>query len=108
MLVALFGAAIVVTGLCWLLLPPGSRDRRPSVLVAAALSAYVAMRVGAESGVSEFLDHEVLEPFGAEIDDAQTWLNGGTGALLVLWLAAWRRRTVPPIESPDGRPAEQV
>jgi hypothetical protein len=50
----------------------------------AAAVAFLAIRVGADTGFSEWLDHDVFERIGGETDDFPTWLVAGSAAALVL------------------------
>ena len=70
--------------------------------VLAVGGSYVAIRVGTETGFNEWLDHDVLEEIGGEVDDLSLWLIALGGALAVL---AEGGSSGPPDEPPQARRA---
>jgi hypothetical protein len=89
--VALVGVAVLMTLLALAVAPRRWRSGGVVVAVLAVAGAYVAIRLGTESGFDEWLDHDVLEPLGGEVDDVGTWLIALAGALAVLAVAQLRR-----------------
>jgi hypothetical protein len=85
-------AAVAVTStlgtlLVRALLPRRLRDGDLRSLAAASTGAYVVLRLGAHTGWSKRFKHSVLDWFGGDVDDAQTWLLAalsGGGILVAL------------------------
>lgn len=90
--VGLIAVALAMTLLALALLPPRMRPSGVVVPAAAAAVAFVAHRVAAETTFSEWLDHEVLERIGGEVDDVVTWAVALAAALVVLVVAHVVRR----------------
>lgn len=86
----LLGVAILVTILAIVLVPDSWRPRGRVVPVVAVAAAYIAHRVGVETGLSPWLDHDVLEPIGAQLDEISYWFVAFLGALAVLLVAHLR------------------
>ena len=98
----------VLTGLAARALVPSSTvPAGPGPVIAAGLGAYVVLRLGAASGLSKRLKHEVLDRFGGDVDDAQTWLLGtlgGVGTLVGLRaVASGTRRLTASARRTPGR-----
>lgn len=77
--------------LAWALLPAQWRPGYGWVVL-AALCAYVVLRVAAFTGWSKWFKHGVLDWFGGDVDDAQTWLLAGLTGAGVLVLVALAQR----------------
>ena len=90
--VGLIGVALTMTLLAVALLPPRLRPSGLVVPATAAVVAFVAHRVAAETTFSEWLDHDVLERIGGEVDDVVTWAVALAAALVVLLVAHVVRR----------------
>lgn len=71
--VAVAAVALVGAALAWALLPSHWRPGSPLWLLLAASTAYVALRLGAHTGWTKRFKHELLDPLGGDVDDAQTW-----------------------------------
>jgi hypothetical protein len=89
---ALVVVAILMTLLALALAPRSWRPRSAFVGVLAVAGAYVALRLGFESGLIKWLDHDFLEKIGSEVDELSTWFVGFMGALLVLAAFRYLRR----------------
>jgi hypothetical protein len=91
-------AVLVVAALSALvaraLLPERWRPDGAGWLLLSVLVAYVALRLGAHTGWSKRFKHSVLDWFGGDVDDAQTWLLAGLAAAGVLVLVAMVQRAV--------------
>ena len=88
-LIALCGLATLLT---IRLVPRSWRPAGVLVPLLAVVVAFVVIRVAAESGFTEWLDHDVLERVGGETDDFPTWLLAGLSAAAVFALDRARRR----------------
>jgi hypothetical protein len=84
---AVLTVAMLMTLLGRALLPETLRPPGPLPVVAATLMAYVALRLGAFTQWTKRFKHSVLDWFGGDVDDAQTWLlaalSGGTALVLI-------------------------
>jgi hypothetical protein len=78
--------AVVTTLLARRLLPRSWRPAGAVPVVIGSAGAYVTLRLGAHTGWSKRFKHTVLDAFGGDVDDAQTWMLGtfAGGGLLVL------------------------
>jgi hypothetical protein len=78
-------------------------------VVLGGTGAYVAVRLGAHTGWSKRFKHEVLDWFGGDVDDAQTWMLAtfASGTVLVLARLVLRNggRTAPRPSVHSGRSA---
>lgn len=76
----------------WALLPQEWRPVGYGWVLLAGACAYVVLRIGAFTGWSKRFKHGVLDWFGGDVDDAQTWLLAGlTGAGVLLLVALAQR-----------------
>ena len=74
------------------LLPARLRPNGAVAPLAAAGAAFAAVRIAADSGFAEWLDHDVFERIGGETDDFPTWLTALVVAGVVLVVAKRLRR----------------
>lgn len=85
--VAVSAVALLGTLLARQLLPPSWRPAGPVWVVLASLGAYVVLRLDSRVGWSKRFKHAVMDWFGGDVDDAQTWavaaLAGGGVLVLV-------------------------
>lgn len=86
-------AVLVVAGigslLAWAVLPRAWRPESLGWLVAATVVAYAVLRLDAYAGVGKRFKHALMDSFGGDVDDAQTWAvaaAAGGGLLLVVAL----------------------
>jgi len=83
---AVQAVGVIATLLARALLPESWRPPGLIWVVVASVSAYVVLRLGAYTGWSKRFKHTILDWFGGDVDDAQTWMLGilSGGAVLVL------------------------
>jgi glycosyltransferase involved in cell wall biosynthesis len=87
-------AAVLVVGLlgsllAYALLPDAWRPDSPAWALPAAAGAYVVLRLDAYKGWGKRFKHELMDRFGGDVDDAQTWVVAalaGGGVLVVVAL----------------------
>ena len=92
--VAVLVVALLGSVLAWGLLPEQWRPGgAPWVLLATAV-AYAVLRVAAYTGWSKRFKHEVLDRFGGDVDDAQTWLLAGLSGAAALAVVALAQRAL--------------
>jgi hypothetical protein len=112
--VAVMVLSVVATLLARRLLPESWRPSGWGPMLVAALGAYLFVRFGVATDASEFVDHDLLEPLGGEVDDSPTWLFAALGAIgTMVALRMLTRRTGrpsprdedPPAAGPAARPA---
>ena len=84
--------SVVATLLAARLVPRSWRPQGVVVTAAAVLVSFVLTRLSSESGLTNWLDHEVFERVGGATDDFPTWLVAGVAAAAVFWVDAARRR----------------
>jgi hypothetical protein len=84
--VAVQTVAVTTSLLACRALPPSWRPEGLVPLVLGSTGAYAAVRLGSHSGWSKRFKHGVLDWFGGDVDDAQTWMLAAlaSGGVLVL------------------------
>lgn len=84
--VAVLVVAMLGALLAWALLPSSWRPGSLLWVLPAALVAYVVLRLDAYKGWGKAFKHRVMDSFGGDVDDAQTWAVAvlAGGAVLVL------------------------
>jgi hypothetical protein len=78
---------VIATFVARAMLPRSSRPSRLVDVALASAGAYATVRLGSHSGWSKRFKHRVLDWFGGDVDDAQTWIlgvAGGGGCLVVI------------------------
>jgi hypothetical protein len=78
----------------WALLPQAWRPSGLGWVLLAGCCAYVVLRIGAFTGWSKRFKHTVLDWFGGDVDDAQTWLLAGLAGAGVLVLVGLVQRAL--------------
>ncbi|MGK5173601.1 hypothetical protein [Geodermatophilus sp. CPCC 205761] len=89
---AVMVVALLATLLVWSFVPARWRAQGVVPALLAAVGAYTAIRIAVAAGWSEFVDHDVLEALGGEVDDVPTWLFGaigGIGVFVALGVLRW-------------------
>ena len=89
--VAYVCVAVLMTLLAVKLAPRRWGTTSVVVGVLAVGGSYIAIRAATETGFNEWLDHDVLEEIGGEVDDLSLWLIALGGAVAVLAVARLRR-----------------
>jgi hypothetical protein len=92
---AVGAVAVVTTFVGRALLPPTSRPSATWVLPASG-ATYAIIRVAKHSGYSKAFKHSILDRFGGDVDDAQTWLLGTLGGGASLYVLHAARRVYRP------------
>lgn len=100
---AVQAVAISTTVLARALLPEAWRPPGVLWVPVASNGAYVALRLGAHTGWSKRFKHSVLDWFGGDVDDAQTWLLGALSGGGILVLAQLVRRGLAGRSAVAGR-----
>ena len=86
--VAIMVVVVLATLIGRRLLPAAWRPSGVLPVVLASVAAYVFLRVAVSAHWTEFVDHDVLEPFEGEADDFPTWLFAGVGGAGLLTVVA--------------------
>ncbi|NEM05921.1 hypothetical protein [Geodermatophilus normandii] len=86
--VAIIAVVVVATLIGRRLLPAAWRPSGVLPVVLASVAAYVFLRISVSAHWTEFVDHDVLEPFEGEVDDFPTWLFAGLGGAGLLAVVA--------------------
>lgn len=89
---AVQAVAVGTTLLARALLPATWRPSGALWVPVASSGAYLALRLGAHTGWSKRFKHTVLDWFGGDVDDAQTWMLGTLSGGGILVLAQLTRR----------------
>lgn len=89
---AVQAVAVGTTLLARAVLPTSRRPSNVLWVPVASGGAYIALRLGDHTGWSKRFKHTVLDWFGGDVDDAQTWMLGTLSGGGVLVLAQLTRR----------------
>ena len=87
--VAVLVVALLSSLLAFVLLPDAARPDGVAWVLPAAVLTYLVLRLDAHLGLSKRVKHAVIDPFGGDVDDAQTWFVAalvGGGVLLLIGL----------------------
>lgn len=89
------------------LLPRTWRPERLSWVALASPGTYLVLRLGAHTGWSKRFKHTVLDWFGGDVDDAQTWMLGILSSGGILAVVQITRRGLRSVNSAVGHDASR-
>lgn len=90
--VAVAGVSVATTVLARRVLPASARPESRISILPASLLAYLVLHIGSHTGRTKQFKHEVLDRFGGDVDDAQTWLLGAVSGGAALFVMRWLQR----------------